>query len=83
MLSANVAVEAPLQLTSHFTSLAAVNFLLGCVGVVQVTRILMYQQSLKDTTLPEVARQDAKDEAEIAKGIAKNSEGAARKAGVK
>lgn len=83
MISANVAVEPPFQLTSHFTSLAAVNFLLGCVGVVQVTRILMYQQSLKDTTLPEVARQDAKDEAEIAKGIAKNSEGAARKAGVK
>ncbi|KAI4134885.1 MAG: hypothetical protein LQ347_001148 [Umbilicaria vellea] len=63
--------------------LAAVNFLLGCVGVVQVTRILMYQQSLKDATIPEVAGQDAKGEAEIAKGIAKHLEGAAKNAGVK
>lgn len=78
-----MSVEGPLQLTFFFTSLAAVNFLLGCVGVVQVTRILMYQQSLKDATLPEVAGQDAKGEAEIAKGIAKHPEGAAKKAGVK
>lgn len=27
-------------------SLAAVNFFLGCVGVVQVSRILMYRRSL-------------------------------------
>ncbi|SLM40525.1 Mitochondrial pyruvate carrier [Lasallia pustulata] len=63
--------------------LAAVNFLLGCVGVIQVTRIFMYQRSLKNSTLPEIAEQDAEGEAEIAKGIAKNPKGAAKKAGVK
>ncbi len=31
------------MLTTH--SLATVNFFLGCVGVVQVTRILMYRAS--------------------------------------
>lgn len=78
-----MAVKALYQLTSPLASLAAVNFLLGCVGVIQVTRIFMYQRSLKNSTLPEIAEQDAEGEAEIAKGIAKNPKGAAKKAGVK
>lgn len=46
------------------TSLAAVNFFLGIVGVIQVSRIVMYQQSLKKKSLPAVAaevKEDAKD----------------------
>jgi hypothetical protein len=39
------------MLTSPPThSLAAVNFFLGCVGVIQVSRILAYQRSIKDKT---------------------------------
>ena len=30
-----------------FFRLASVNFLLGCVGLVQVTRVLMYQKGLE------------------------------------
>ncbi|MCJ1408404.1 hypothetical protein MMC19_002479 [Ptychographa xylographoides] len=41
--------------------LAAVNFFLGCVGVTQVTRILMYQQSLKNGSISTVVGDDAKD----------------------
>jgi mitochondrial pyruvate carrier 2 len=41
-------------------SLAAVNFFLGMVGVVQVSRILMYQQSQK--ALEAKAAEEAKKE---------------------
>lgn len=80
--STHLAVEAPSQLTSSFTSLAAANFLLGCVGVIQVSRIFLYQRSLKNASLPEVAEQEAKRHADIAKGVVMNPEGAAKKAGV-
>ncbi|KAI1077508.1 hypothetical protein F5B20DRAFT_551524 [Whalleya microplaca] len=40
--------------------LAAVNFFLGCVGVVQVTRILLYRASQKG--LPPATAEAAKDE---------------------
>ena len=50
------------------------------VGVTQVTRILMYQRSLEGKSAGEVAEKDAKDAADTAKGIAKNPEGAAKKA---
>ncbi|KAL1970202.1 hypothetical protein VTN77DRAFT_5362 [Rasamsonia byssochlamydoides] len=39
--------------------LAAVNFFLACVGVVQVTRIFLYQRSLKDSST-EAAKDSAK-----------------------
>ncbi|KAL8784110.1 MAG: hypothetical protein Q9213_004169 [Squamulea squamosa] len=60
--------------------LAAVNFFLGCVGVVQVTRILRWQQSVKNDTISGVAQQDAEGEARTAKGIAQNPEVAAKSA---
>ncbi|MCJ1258155.1 Mitochondrial pyruvate carrier 2 [Lignoscripta atroalba] len=60
--------------------LAAVNFFLGCVGVTQVTRILLYQQSVKNGTLSEVAERDAKDVTDTAKGIAKDAPGAVKNA---
>ncbi|KAL8773496.1 MAG: hypothetical protein Q9209_001600 [Squamulea sp. 1 TL-2023] len=60
--------------------LAAVNFFLGCVGVVQVTRILRWQQSVKNGTISEVAQQHAEGEARTAKCIAQNPEAAAKSA---
>jgi hypothetical protein len=44
--------------------LAAVNFFLGIVGIVQVTRIAMWQSSQKKTQLP--AAEDVKEEAKEA-----------------
>ncbi|KAL8732378.1 MAG: hypothetical protein Q9166_002776 [cf. Caloplaca sp. 2 TL-2023] len=60
--------------------LAAVNFFLGCVGVIQVTRILRYQQAMKNGTVWEVAQQEAQEQAGTAKSIAKNPETAAKSA---
>lgn len=53
--------------------LAAVNFLLAGVGVTQVTRILMYQSSLKTGSVEEAVKRDAKDVADTAKGVAKDA----------
>ena len=52
-------------------SLAAVNFFLACVGVTQVTRILLYQRSLKDGSAQAVT-DEAKDLANTVKGAAKD-----------
>lgn len=60
--------------------LAAVNFFLGCVGLTQVTRILLYQRSQEGKSVGQVAEEDVKEAADIAKGIAKNPDGAAQKA---
>lgn len=43
--------------------LASVNFLLFCVGATQVTRVLMYQKSLKGETLGEEIKDNVKGEA--------------------
>ena len=48
------------------------NFFLGCVGVAQVTRILMYQQSIKNGTVSQVVREDARDIVETAKEASKD-----------
>ncbi len=66
--------------TNDFLRLAAVNFFLGCVGVTQVTRILMYQRSQEAASAGQVAERDAKDVANTVKGIATDPEGAAQKA---
>ncbi|KAI4163561.1 MAG: hypothetical protein LQ342_002833 [Letrouitia transgressa] len=58
--------------------LATVNFFLATVGIVQVSRILLYQQSVKNSTLSEVAESNTKDAAETAKSIAENPKGAAK-----
>ncbi|KAL8953029.1 MAG: hypothetical protein Q9222_001079 [Ikaeria aurantiellina] len=60
--------------------LAAVNFFLGCVGITQVTRILIWQKQVKDGTVSEVAQEDAKDVTQTAEGIIKNPEAAAKSA---
>ncbi|KAL8998961.1 MAG: hypothetical protein Q9169_002067 [Polycauliona sp. 2 TL-2023] len=57
--------------------LAAVNFFLGCVGVIQVTRILRWQSSVKNGTVAEVAQEDTEDAARTAKDIVKDPEAAA------
>jgi hypothetical protein len=40
--------------------LAAVNFFLGMVGIVQVTRILMYNQSQKNKSTVEEVKDEVK-----------------------
>ena len=67
-------------LANLYRRLAAVNFLLGCVGVTQVTRIFLYQRSLKNETIPEVAQKSAQDVADTARGVVTDPEGAAKKA---
>ena len=62
------------------TSLASVNFLLAGVGITQVTRILLYQRSLKNDSIVQVAEEDAKDVVDTTKNIAKDPEKAAQKA---
>lgn len=52
--------------------LAAVNFFLGCVGVTQVTRIVLYQRSLKTGTAGS-ASQIASEEASEVKKTAKET----------
>lgn len=66
--------------TDKCYSLAAVNFFLCCVGVTQVTRILMWQRSHEAVSAGEVAEKDAKEVADTVKGIAKDPEGAAERA---
>lgn len=51
--------------------LAAVNFFLFCVGSVQVSRILLYRQSLKDKPLTEEVKDAAKESTEAAKAAVK------------
>ena len=60
--------------------LAAVNFFLGCVGVTQVARIVMYQQELKKSGISQVAESNAKDAVDTAKSITQDPEGAAKNA---
>lgn len=64
------------------SSLASVNFLLFCVGATQTVRVLLYQQSLKNGTLPQAAEDAAKNEGGIAKSIAQDPEAAVKKAKV-
>lgn len=42
--------------------LASVNFILFCVGATQVTRVVMYQQSLKGDSVGEEIKAEAKQE---------------------
>ena len=61
-------------------SLAAVNFFLGCVGVTQLTRIYLYNRSVKDQDLGAVAKGQGKDVKETAEGVLRDPVGAAEKA---
>lgn len=60
--------------------LAAVNFFLFCVGSVQVSRILMYRQSLKDQPLTAEVKDAAKEQAKVAEAVVKDPKGALNKA---
>ncbi|KAI9670929.1 MAG: hypothetical protein M1817_003814 [Caeruleum heppii] len=61
--------------------LAAVNFFLGCVGATQVTRILRWRRTDEGkASMAKEAQKVAEEEAGVAKGIAKDPEGAAKKA---
>lgn len=60
--------------------LAAVNFFLGCVGTVQVGRILAYQRRVKGASTTEAVGIEAQEEKEVAKGVVKDPKGAVEKA---
>jgi mitochondrial pyruvate carrier 2 len=50
--------------------LASVNFLMACVGVTQVTRILQYQSEMKGQSLGDMAAEKAKEgQAKVAEAV--------------
>ncbi|KAJ5263352.1 mitochondrial pyruvate carrier 2 [Penicillium angulare] len=59
--------------------LAAVNFFLGCVGVVQVSRIYMYRKSLEESPV-EAAKDLEKEVVDSAKGVVTATEDAVKTA---
>ena len=61
-------------------SLATVNAFLFCVGATQVTRIFMYNQSIKRTSPVEEIKEAAKEQAAVVEGVAKDPKGAAKAA---
>ena len=61
------------------TRLAAVNFLLAGVGITQVSRILLWQRSVKDGSMQGIAEEYAKDVAERAEGVVKDPQKALKK----
>jgi hypothetical protein len=60
--------------------LATVNFFLFCVGATQVSRVLIYRQSLKGTSSTEEVKDAAKEETKTVQGVLEQSEGAAKQA---
>jgi hypothetical protein len=62
--------------------LAAVNFFLGCVGVVQVSRIFMWQRSQKGSSL-EAAKELEHEAADSAKAVVDQAETAVKAAAEK
>ena len=61
------------------TRLAAVNFLLAGVGITQVSRILLWQRSVKDDSMQRAAEEYAKDVAETAEGVVKDPQKSLKK----
>ncbi|KAF2237860.1 UPF0041-domain-containing protein [Viridothelium virens] len=60
--------------------LATVNFFVFLVGTTQCTRIFLYNQSIKNSSLTDELKKAAKDEKEMVKGIVESPERAAEKA---
>jgi hypothetical protein len=60
--------------------LATVNAFLFCVGATQVTRIVMYNQSVKGTSPIEEIKDVAKEQAAVVEGAAKDPKGAVKAA---
>jgi hypothetical protein len=61
-------------------SLAAINFGLMCVGATQVTRITMYNNSLKKQGVTETIKDETKAEGKAVEDLAKDTVAAAKKA---
>ena len=60
--------------------LAAVNFFLGCVGLVQVSRIFMYKQSAEGQSAAAVAKEGASDMGKAAVGAVEDGAGKVKQA---
>jgi mitochondrial pyruvate carrier 2 len=60
--------------------LAAVNFFLFIVGTTQVTRILMYRQSQKGTTIAQEVKDQAKEQGKVLESEVKAVEARAKQA---
>lgn len=61
-------------------SLATVNFFLGCVGLIQSSRILAWRSSHKGDSVTQEAKDAAKEEGAAGKKILKDPVGAAKAA---
>lgn len=59
--------------------LAAVNFFLGCVGVVQVSRIFMYRRSLEGGSAVAAAKDIEHEVVDNVKAVAKKTGEAVKK----
>ena len=59
-------------------SLATVNFFLFCTGATQVTRIFLYNRSLKGDTIQDEAVKAAKDERDALKSAAEDAKEAVK-----
>lgn len=62
-----------------YNRLAAVNFFLGCVGVIQVSRILMWQSSVKKQSAGEQLENAEASAVESAKGVKEDVKAAVKK----
>lgn len=61
-------------------SLATVNAFLACVGAIQVTRIVMYNRSVKGESGAEAIKDAASEQAHVVEGVVKDPAGAAKQA---
>jgi mitochondrial pyruvate carrier 2 len=61
-------------------SLATVNAFLFCVGATQVTRIMMYNQSVKGKSPVEEIKDAASEQAAVVEGLAKDAKKEVQKA---
>lgn len=71
-------VNKNLRLTRVFSSLAAVNFFMFCVGTVQTARILQYRSSLKHESLGAAAKEMVKEEGDNVKALVKDPKGSVK-----
>ena len=60
--------------------LAAVNFFLACVGITQLSRIFLYQRSVKNSDSTAVIKEDARDLKDSAAAVVGETKAAVREA---
>ena len=58
--------------------LAAVNFFLACVGITQLSRIFLYQRSVKNSDSTAVIKEDARDLKDSAAAVVGETKAAVR-----